>query len=128
MVTEEKIKKTKELNTIGRDLQGVRDVQDLYGKMLASNYQSLMIVNRDFLDQAKKAIDNLTNRLTELNNEDGERQFFLIVNDVSDSNKPFGMDIKTKDQVIDAFKSIIPFLDNAKQQEFLAKETELAEI
>ena len=128
MVTEEKIKKTKELNTIGRDLQGVRDVQDLYGKMLASNYQSLMIVNRDFLNQAKKAIDNLTDRLTELNNEDGERQFFLIVNDVSDSNKPFGMDIKTKDQVIDAFKSIIPFLDNAKQQEFLAKETELAEI
>jgi len=128
MVTEEKIKKTKELNTIARDLQGVRDVQSLYGEMVASNYQSLMIVNRDFLDQAKKAIDNLTDRLTELNNEDGERQFFLIVNDVSDSNKPFGMDIKTKDQVIDAFKSIIPLLDDAKQQEFLAKETELAEI
>lgn len=128
MVTEEKIQLTSELSTIGNKIQGIREVQTLYGEMQEDNYEILLIANRDQLETVKQRVDDLISMLSDFPNEEGNRQFVLMVNGLKESNKPFFFDKETKNGAIQVFKGAIEMLDDESQEEFLAKETELAEI
>lgn len=123
-VTEQEIIITKELERIADDLQGVRDVQDLYGNMPSENYKILLIADRDSLQVVKEKVDELINSLPNHPNEEGERQFVLMVNNPN-PNKPFFMDDQTKNGAIDAFKGAIPIMDDQLEQAYEAKKAEL---
>ena len=121
-VSNEQIEVTKELERIADDLQGVRDVQSIYGELASSQYKILLIADRDSLELAKDQIDVLLQNLKP--NENGERQFVLMVNN-SNPNPAFYMDEETKNSTIDAFKGVIPLLDDNLESAYEAKKAEL---
>lgn len=123
MITQEQIEAVNELQLIARDLDGVRQIQDIYGSMASSQYQIFTIVNRKALQTLKNEIDRLLQQGMK-SNEDGKREFLIIVNNVN-PNPIFYMDAKTKSLVIDQFKGVLPFLDDQLEAEFEAKKTEL---
>ena len=121
-VTEQEIILTKELERIADDLQGVRDVQAIYGTLPSNDYKILLLADRDKLELVKSIIDQILGNLKP--NENGERQFVLVVNN-ADPNPPFYMDEVTKNLTIEAFKGVIPALDDNLELAYEAKKAEL---
>ena len=121
-VTEQEIQLSKELNDIGEDLEGVRNVQSIYGQMPSENYRLFVIADVDQLATLKEQISILETNLKP--NGDGKNQVVLMVNN-ADKNPLVFMANEMKDVVIDGFKSTLPALDDQLEVAFNAKKAEL---
>lgn len=126
-VTGNQIELTEELQKIGSDIEGVRKVQTLYGNMLSENYEVFLLADRNKLKQLKTTIESiLASGLKE--DEDGGRQYILVVNEVTENTPIVYMAKEMNTTVIDRFKDTLPLLDDTLEQKYIAKKQELDEL
>lgn len=122
-VTEQEIQLSKELNDLGEDLKGVREVQSVYGQMASKDYQVFVLVNVDNIDYLEEQIQVLKTKLK--SNEDGKNQFVMMVNNASENRLVF-MAENMKNAVFDDLKThTLPRLDDSLEAAFDAKKAEL---
>ena len=121
-VTDEEIKLSKELEVIGEDLTGVKEVKNAYGTMPSENYKLFILADRDNLDTLIEQIQYIKKHLPE--NEGEKNQFVMMVNNAQ-QNPVVYMDDSMKDTVIDGFKATIPKLIKDLEIAFEAKKAEL---
>lgn len=121
-VSEEEIILASELNDIGEDIIGVREVQSIYGTMPSSNYKIFLMVDRNFIDFLEEQIPILKAKLKP--EDGGKNQVAMVINN-ADTNRIVYMADQMKNIVIDSFKGTLPLLDDQLEAAFEAKKAEL---